>query len=67
MSRTTVVLRPQADNLAAFLYWMQQKKLDHFANVQDTVRQIAPFFEEFRLEPSKLKRKQNPFGMEGEG
>jgi len=48
------VLRPQAENLAAFLYWMQQKQPDHFANIQDTVRQIAPFFEEFRLAPSKL-------------
>lgn len=48
------VLRPQADNLAAFLYWMQQKKPDHFMNIQDTLRQIAPFFEEFRLAPSKL-------------
>lgn len=48
------VLHPQAENLAAFLYWMQQKHPDHFANVQDTVRQIAPFFEEFRLAPSKL-------------
>lgn len=48
------VLRPQAENLAAFLYWMQQKQPDHFANVQDTLRQIAPFFEEFRLAPSKL-------------
>lgn len=48
------VLRPQAENLAAFLYWIQQKKPDHFANIQDTLRQIAPFFEEFRLAPSKL-------------
>ena len=47
-------LRPQAENLAAFLYWMQEKQPDHFANIQDTVRQIAPFFEEFRLAPSKL-------------
>jgi predicted ATPase len=47
-------LRPQAENLAAFLYWMQQKKPDHYANVQDTVRQIAPFFEEFRLAPRAL-------------
>jgi len=47
-------LRHQAENLAAFLYWMQQKQPDHFANIQDTVRQIAPFFEEFRLAPSKL-------------
>jgi len=48
------VLRPQADNLAAFLYWMQQKQPDHFANIQDTLRQIAPFFDQFRLAPSKL-------------
>ena len=48
------VLRPQAENLAAFLYWMQQKHPHHFANVQDTVRQIAPFFEELRLSPSRL-------------
>lgn len=52
------VLRPQAENLAAFLYWMQERKPDHFANVQDTVRQIAPFFEEFRLQPSKLNEKK---------
>jgi predicted ATPase len=48
------VLRPQADNLSAFLYWMQQKQPDHFQNIQDTLRQIAPFFQEFRLAPSKL-------------
>ena len=48
------VLRPQAENLAAFLYWMQEKQPDHFANIRDTLRQIAPFFEEFRLAPSKL-------------
>src|ERR1039458_7433899 len=33
---------------------MQQKEPDHFANIQDTIRQIAPFFEGFRLAPSKL-------------
>jgi len=47
-------LRPQAQNLAAFLYWMEQRRPNHFANIQDTVRQIAPFFEELRLEPSRL-------------
>ncbi len=48
------VLRPQAENLAAFLYWLKLKQPNHFSNIQDTVRQIAPFFEEFRLAPSKL-------------
>jgi len=47
-------LRPQAENLGAFLYWMQEKQPVYFANIQDTLRQIAPFFEEFRLAPSKL-------------
>lgn len=52
------VLRPQAENLAAFLYWLQQRKPDHFANIQDTVRQIAPFFDEFRLQPSRLNERK---------
>ncbi|MBI5847041.1 MAG: AAA family ATPase [Nitrospirae bacterium] len=47
-------LRPQADNLAAFLYWLQEKKPDYLANIEDTVRQIAPFFDGFRLAPSRL-------------
>lgn len=48
------VLRPQAENLAAFLYWLQEKKPDYFSNIEDTIRQIAPFFDGFRLAPSRL-------------
>lgn len=47
-------LRPQAENLAAFLYWLQQMKADNYANIRDVIRQIAPFFDDFRLAPSKL-------------
>jgi predicted ATPase len=47
-------LRPQAENLASFLYWLQQKKQDHYANIRDVIRQIAPFFDDFCLAPSKL-------------
>jgi predicted ATPase len=47
-------LRPQAENLAAFLYWLQEKKPGYFSNIQDTVRQIAPFFGKFNLAPSRL-------------
>jgi predicted ATPase len=46
--------RPQAENLPAFLYWLQQRKPDHFSLIQDTVRQIAPFFGQFLLAPSRL-------------
>jgi predicted ATPase len=47
-------LRPQAENLAAFLYWLQEMRPEHMANIRDTIRQIAPFFDEFRLEPLRL-------------
>jgi predicted ATPase len=33
---------------------MQEKQRDHFNNIRDTIRQVAPFFDEFRLQPSKL-------------
>jgi len=51
-------LRPQAENLAAYLNWMQQKHPGHFANVQDAVAQVAPFFDAFDLKPSRLNDAQ---------
>lgn len=47
-------LHTDAGNLAAFLYRLQQKHAGHFQNIEDTIRQIAPFFEGFRLEPLAL-------------
>lgn len=47
-------LRPDASNLAAFLYYLQQQRPDHFRNIEDAVRQITPFFDRFNLEPSRL-------------
>lgn len=48
------VLHPDASNLAAFLYLLQQTKPGHFRNIEDALRHIAPFFERFNLEPSRL-------------
>lgn len=50
-------LRPQAENLAAFLYWMKKKEPNYYTNIRDTVRQIAPFFDDFYLEPMRLNEK----------
>ena len=47
-------LHTDACNLAAFLYRLQQKSAGHFQNIEDTIRQIAPFFEGFQLRPSEL-------------
>lgn len=47
-------LRKDAGNLAPFLYFLEQRHPDHFRNIEDTVRQIAPFFDRFNLKPSRL-------------
>lgn len=47
-------LRADAGNLAAFLYRLQQKKPDTYLNIVDTIRLVAPFFEDFHLQPSRL-------------
>jgi len=47
-------LRPDARNLAAFLYRLERNHKDHFDNIQDAIRLVAPFFDRFNLQPSEL-------------
>lgn len=47
-------LRADAGNLAAFLYRLQKMDSNYFENIEDTVRQAAPFFRRFKLEPDAL-------------
>lgn len=47
-------LRPQAENLPAFLFYLQERQPDHFRLIEDTIRQVAPFFGAFQLAPSRL-------------
>jgi predicted ATPase len=44
-------LRPDAANLAAFSYRLQQQHHDAFRRITEHVRRIAPFIAEFRLAP----------------
>lgn len=44
-------LRPNAANLAPYLYLLQRKYPDHYRNIVDTIRLIAPFFDDFVLRP----------------
>jgi predicted ATPase len=46
-------LRPDAGNLAAFLFRLKEEKLLTYELICDTVRLVAPFFKEFRLRPKK--------------
>jgi predicted ATPase len=47
-------LREDAANLAAFLYVLEKREPNHFQNIVETVRQVAPFLKRFKLEPSVL-------------
>jgi predicted ATPase len=45
------VLRPDAENLAAFLYRIGQTSPGSYKRIRDVVRLAAPFFDDFKLRP----------------
>ncbi len=47
-------LRPDGGNLAAFLYMLSKRYPGQYENIQDSIRLVAPFFDRFVLEPSRL-------------
>ena len=53
--RDTDRLRPDEANLAPFLYWLKEEEEDTYDLIRDTVRLVAPFFDDFRLKPKKQK------------
>lgn len=44
-------LRPNAENLAAFLYRIRQTNPTNYDKIRDVVRLAAPFFDDFKLRP----------------
>lgn len=47
-------LRDDAGNLAPFLYMLREVAPHNYATIRDTIRIIAPFFDDFVLEPTPL-------------
>ncbi len=47
-------LRPDGSNLAAFLYYLREKHENSYALIVRTVQRVAPFFDDFLLEPRGL-------------
>ena len=47
-------LRPDGSNLAAFLYLLREKHPTEATLIRRTVQQVAPFFDDFSLEPQRL-------------
>lgn len=47
-----IYLRADASNLAAFLYMLKRTKSEYYRAIRDTVRLVAPFFDDFLLRPN---------------
>ena len=47
-------LRADGANLAAFLHYLSHKHRDSYDLIRRTIRLVAPFFDDFVLEPQKL-------------
>jgi predicted ATPase len=52
------LLRRDAANLPAYLYWLQEKHPVPFRQIEEHIRLVAPFFDRFELAPSKLNEKK---------
>jgi len=48
-------LRPDGSNLAAFLYYLQEKHEASYSLIRRAVQRVAPFFDDFDLKPLRLK------------
>jgi len=48
-------LRPDGSNLASFLYYLREKEETSYSLIRRTIQRVAPFFDDFRLEPLRLK------------
>jgi predicted ATPase len=47
-------LKPDGSNIAAYLYYLKSVHPKHFKRIELTIQSIAPFFDHFVLEPSRL-------------
>jgi len=50
-------LATDGGNLAAFLYGLRKSHAPYYDRIVETIRQIAPFFKDFVLEPSRDKNR----------
>lgn len=50
-----IILREDGGNIAAFLYFLQEKHNKHFKRIERIIKSVAPYFERFELLPDRLK------------
>lgn len=51
-------LRPDASNLAAYLYRLSEESPEVYKQIRKTIRLAIPFFDDFVLKPRKLKTEE---------
>lgn len=51
-------LRHDAGNLPAYLYWLKRKHPVQYRHIEEHVRLVAPFLDEFLLEPLQLNERK---------
>lgn len=49
-----ITLKRDGSNIAAFLYYLQEKHPKHFQRIEKVVASISPFFDSFSLRPDRL-------------
>jgi predicted ATPase len=47
-------LRPNGSNLAAFLFFLRERHSESYQLIRHSVQRVAPFFDDFVLEPQRL-------------
>jgi predicted ATPase len=50
-------LYPDGSNLASILYYLREADQGSYGLIQQTIQRVAPFFDDFRLQPLKLNPK----------
>lgn len=51
-------LRSDGSNLASFLYFLRERQIASYNLIRKTVQRVAPFFDDFILEPTQLNPDQ---------
>jgi len=51
-------LRPDGSNLAAFLYFLRLKHESSYHLIRRSIQRVAPFFDDFALEPQSLNQEK---------
>jgi predicted ATPase len=58
MLNDNIFLREDGDNLASFLYFLQEKHSKNFKQIERVVKSIAPYFDKFSLTPDRINEER---------